>query len=316
MQSISTFYRNLIILLVSLALLNVAVGFYSSFNKSKQSKSTQINYTIENMKFNDETLESKSVDYISQADEMVEIFKKYEFSVDSFLNDESANLIIFSSLPDDFMEIKSVNERKKLFINTLLPIIYSENLKILEDRKKILDWWNESQGENFSRDFWPSWLFELSEKYETSDSNLGNLLMKVDVIPISMALAQAAIESGWGTSRYLREGNAIYGQYTFEKDKGIRPERRESNEKFFIKKFSNLSESTRSYFKNINTHRAYDDFREERKKLRMNGVKLSGVKLVKFLTSYSERRDEYVKDVENIIQSNNFMKFDNSYLAN
>ena len=316
MQSISTFYRNLIILLVSLALLNVAVGFYSSFNKSKQSKSTQINYTIENMKFNDETLESKSVDYISQADEMLEIFKKYGFSVDSFLNDESANLIIFSSLPDDFMEIKSVNERKKLFINTLLPIIYSENLKILEDRKKILDWWNESQGENFSRDFWPSWLFELSEKYETSDSNLGNLLMKVDVIPISMALAQAAIESGWGTSRYLREGNAIYGQYTFEKDKGIRPERRESNEKFFIKKFSNLSESTRSYFKNINTHRAYDDFREERKKLRMNGVKLSGVKLVKFLTSYSERRDEYVKDVENIIQSNNFMKFDNSYLAN
>lgn len=316
MQSISTFYRNLIILLVSLALLNIAVGFYSSFNKSKQSKSTQINYTIENMKFNDETLESKSVDYISQADEMLEIFKKYEFSVDSFLNDESANLIIFSSLPDDFMEIKSVNERKKLFINTLLPIIYSENLKILEDRKKILDWWNESQGENFSRDFWPSWLFELSEKYETSDSNLGNLLMKVDVIPISMALAQAAIESGWGTSRYLREGNAIYGQYTFEKDKGIRPERRESNEKFFIKKFSNLSESTRSYFKNINTHRAYDDFREERKKLRMNGVKLSGVKLVKFLTSYSERRDEYVKDVENIIQSNNFMKFDNSYLAN
>ena len=316
MQSISTFYRNLIILLVSLALLNVAVGFYSSFNKSKQSKSTQINYTIENMKFNDETLKSKSVDYISQADEMLEIFKKYEFSVDSFLNDESANLIIFSSLPDDFMEIKSVNERKKLFINTLLPIIYSENLKILEDRKKILDWWNESQGENFSRDFWPSWLFELSEKYETSDSNLGNLLMKVDVIPISMALAQAAIESGWGTSRYLREGNAIYGQYTFEKDKGIRPERRESNEKFFIKKFSNLSESTRSYFKNINTHRAYVDFREERKKLRMNGVKLSGVKLVKFLTSYSERREEYVKDVENIIQSNNFMKFDNSYLAN
>jgi hypothetical protein len=190
MQSISTFYKNLIILLVSLALLNVAVGFYSSFNKSNQSKSTQINYTIENMKFNDETLESKRVDYISHADEMLEIFKKYEFSVDSFLNDESANLIIFSSLPDDFMEIKSVNERKKLFINTLLPIIYSENLKILEDRKKILDWWNESQGENFSRDFWPSWLFELSEKYETSDSNLGNLLMKVDVIPISMALAQ------------------------------------------------------------------------------------------------------------------------------
>ena len=80
-----------------------------------------------------------SVDYISRADEMLEIFKKYNFSVDSFLKDESANLVLFSSLPDDFMEIQSVNERKKLFINTLLPIIYTENLKILEDRKKILD---------------------------------------------------------------------------------------------------------------------------------------------------------------------------------
>ena len=316
MQLISTFYKNLVIFLVSLALLNIAVGFYGSFNKSKRSKSTQINYTIENIRPDDESLQRQSIDYISKSDEMLEIFKKYKFSVDSFLNDDSANLIIFSSLPDDFMEIEPVSERKKLFINTLLPIIYSENLKILEDRKKILDWWNESQGENFSRDFWPSWLFELSEKYDTSDSNLGNLLIKVDVIPISMALAQAAIESGWGTSRYLREGNAIYGQYTFEKDRGIQPERRESNKKFFIRKFSNLSESTRSYFKNINTHRAYEGFREERKKLRMNGVELSGVKLVKFLTSYSERRDDYVKDVENIIQSNNFMKFDNSYLAN
>ena len=80
---------------------------------------------------------------------MLEVFKKYDFSIDNFLKDESANLIIFSSLPDDFMDIEPVNDRKKLFINTLLPIIYTENLKILEDRKKILDWWSESQGENF-----------------------------------------------------------------------------------------------------------------------------------------------------------------------
>ena len=77
-----------------------------------------------------------SIDYISKADEMLEVFKKYDFSIDNFLKDESANLIIFSSLPDDFMDIEPVNDRKKLFINTLLPIIYTENLKILEDRKK------------------------------------------------------------------------------------------------------------------------------------------------------------------------------------
>ncbi len=316
MQTISTFNRNLVIFLVSLALINLAVGFYESFNKSKKSNSTQINYQIKKMDLRKNESSGMSVDYISKAGEMLEIFEKYDFSIDSFLKDDSANLIIFSSLPDDFMEIEPVNERKKLFIQTLLPIIYSENLKILEDRKKILDWWSESQGENFSRDFWPSWLFELSEKYDANDSNLGNLLIKVDIIPISMALSQAAIESGWGTSRYLREGNAIYGQYTFEKNKGIVPAERDSSKKFFIRKFENLSESTKSYFKNINTHLAYESLREERKKLRMNGETLSGLKLAGFLTSYSERKEDYVNDVKKIIESNNFMKFDNTNFAN
>ena len=316
MQSVSNFNRNLVIFLVSLALINLAIGFYKSFNKSKESNTTQINYKVKNLNVKNSDTNGMSVDYISRANEMLEIFKKYNFSVDRFLKDESANLIIFSSLPDDFMEIQPVNERKKLFINTLLPIIYAENLKILEDRKKILDWWSESQGENFSRDFWPAWLFELSEKYDAVDSNLGNLLIKVDVIPISMALSQAAIESGWGTSRYLREGNAVYGQYTFEKNKGIEPAKRDSSQKFFIRKFENLSESTKSYFKNINTHLAYESLREERKKLRMNGEVLSGLKLADFLTSYSERKQEYVKDVKKIIESNNFMKFDNSSFVN
>ena len=316
MQSVSNFNRNLVIFLVSLALINLAIGFYKSFNKSKESNTTQINYKVKNLNVKNSDTNGMSVDYISRANEMLEIFKKYNFSVDRFLKDESANLIIFSSLPDDFMEIQPVNERKKLFINTLLPIIYAENLKILEDRKKILDWWSESQGENFSRDFWPAWLFELSEKYDAVDSNLGNLLIKVDVIPISMALSQAAIESGWGTSRYLREGNAVYGQYTFEKNKGIEPAKRDSSQKFFIRKFENLSESTKSYFKNINTHLAYEGLREERKKLRMNGEVLSGLKLADFLTSYSERKQEYVKDVKKIIESNNFMKFDNSSFVN
>ncbi len=316
MQSVSTFNKNLVIFLVSLALINLAIGFYKSFNKSKELNKTQINYKVKNLNVENSDISAMSVDYISRANEMLEIFKKYNFSIDKFLKDESANLIIFSSLPDDFMEIQPVNERKKLFINTLLPIIYAENQKILEDRKKILDWWSESQGENFSRDFWPAWLFELSEKYDALDSNLGNLLIKVDIIPISMALSQAAIESGWGTSRYLREGNAVYGQYTFEKNKGIEPTQRDSSKKFFIRKFENLSESTKSYFKNINTHSAYADLREERKKLRMNGEILSGLKLADFLTSYSERKQEYVKDVKIIIESNNFMKFDNSSFVN
>ena len=232
MQKIPVLYRNIGVTLVSLVLINLAVGFYNSF-KNKKTQNQSINYTIQSMKLEEKRASDIKVDYISKANEMIDIFHKYDFSVDDFLNNDSANLILFSSLPDDFMTIQPVSDRKKLFINTLIPIIYSENLKILSERKKILDWWRESNGENFSRDFWPVWLFELSEKYESNDSNLGNLLIKVDVVPISLALAQAAIESGWGTSRYLREGNAVFGQYTFDESKGLRP-KKERKIKIFL----------------------------------------------------------------------------------
>ena len=316
MQETNITYKNLGIFLISLLLINIAVGFYNSFSKKKESKGLSVNYTIKNTKIFETNSSDVTVDYISESSEMIEIFNKYQFSVDNLLNNQSANLVIFSSLPSDFMDIQPIIERKRLFINTLIPIIYSENLQILNDRKKILDWWRESDGENFSRDFWPQWLFELSEKYGSSDSNLGNLLMRVDIIPISLALAQSAIESGWGTSRYSREGNAVFGQYTFDESKGLKPKDRNENDEFFIKKFPNLSESVRSYLKNINTHLAYADFREERKKLRMSGENLSGYKLVNFLKDYSERRESYIKDVKEIISSNNFQKYDKGNVLN
>ena len=316
MQETNITYKNLGIFLISLLLINIAVGFYNSFSKKKDSKGLSVNYTIKNTKIFETNPSDVTVDYISESSEMIEIFNKYQFSVDNLLNNQSANLVIFSSLPTDFMDIQPIIERKRLFINTLIPIIYSENLQILNDRKKILDWWRESDGENFSRDFWPQWLFELSEKYGSSDSNLGNLLMRVDIIPISLALAQSAIESGWGTSRYSREGNAVFGQYTFDESKGLKPKDRNENDEFFIKKFPNLSESVRSYLKNINTHLAYADFREERKKLRMSGENLSGYKLVNFLKDYSERRESYIKDVKEIISSNNFQKYDKGNVLN
>ena len=316
MQETNITYKNLGIFLISLLLINIAVGFYNSFSKKKESKGLSVNYTIKNTKIFETNSSDVTVDYISESSEMIEIFNKYQFSVDNLLNNQSANLVIFSSLPKDFMDIQPIIERKRLFINTLIPIIYSENLQILNDRKKILDWWRESDGENFSRDFWPQWLFELSEKYGSSDSNLGNLLMRVDIIPISLALAQSAIESGWGTSRYSREGNAVFGQYTFDESKGLKPKDRNENDEFFIKKFPNLSESVRSYLKNINTHLAYADFREERKKLRMSGENLSGYKLVNFLKDYSERRESYIKDVKEIMSSNNFQKYDKGNVLN
>ena len=310
MEKSKAINRNLVVLLVSFVFINLAIGFYKSFSSIKNIGNTSISFTVQDKSMLDYMSNESKVDFIGEANEMIDIFEKYNFSVESFLNDQSSNLIIFSSWPNDFLNIKSVNKRKKLFINTLLPIIFVENRKILEERKRILDWWNQSGGDVASREFWPNWLFELSEKYDYTESSIGRLLIRVDIVPLSLVLSQAAIESGWGTSRYLNEGNAIFGQYTFDSKQGIKPRDREIGKKFFVKKFSTLSESVRSYLKNINTHLAYEDFRQERRKLRMNGESLSGNVLANFLKNYSERSEAYVDDLKLLIETNNFMKFD------
>ena len=310
MEKSKAIYRNLVVLLVSFICINLAVGFYRSFSNIKNIGNTSISFTVQDKSMLAYMNNESKVDFIGKANEMIDIFEKYNFSVESFLNDQSSNLIIFSSWPNDFLNIKSVNKRKKLFINTLLPIIFVENRKILEERKRILDWWNQSGGDVSSREFWPNWLFELSEKYDYTESSIGRLLIRVDIVPLSLVLSQAAIESGWGTSRYLNEGNAIFGQYTFDSKQGIKPRDREIGKKFFVKKFSTLSESVRSYLKNINTHLAYEDFRQERRKLRMSGESLSGNVLANFLKNYSERSQAYVDDLKLLIETNNFMKFD------
>ena len=310
MEKSKAINRNLVVLLVSFIFINLAIGFYKSFSSIKNIGNTSISFTVQDKSMLDYMNDESKIDFIGKANEMIDIFEKYNFSVESFLNDQSSNLIIFSSWPNDFLNIKSVNKRKKLFINTLLPIIFVENRKILEERKRILDWWNQSGGDVSSREFWPNWLFELSEKYDYTESSIGRLLIRVDIVPLSLVLSQAAIESGWGTSRYLNEGNAIFGQYTFDSKQGIKPRDREIGKKFFVKKFSTLSESVRSYIKNINTHLAYEDFRQERRKLRMNGESLSGNVLANFLKNYSERNQAYVDDIKLLIETNNFMKFD------
>ena len=303
-------YRNILFFLLGLFLLNLCIGFYGSMKNANSNKSTSINYVVQDKEIVKNSSKYGTVDYISQAREMIDIFEKYDFTIDSFIKDQSANLIIFSSLPKDFMDINSVSERKNLFINTLLPIAFIENLKILDGRKRILDWWSQSNGETYQREFWPSWLYNVSDKYDYEGSNIGELLMRVDIVPLSLALAQAAIESCWGTSRYLREGNALYGQYTFDKSLGLKPQDRDKDKNFYVRKFINLSDSTRSYLKNINTHNAYVNFRQERGTLRMNGDTLTGLSLSRFLDNYSERRSAYVADIKTIIETNNFMKFD------
>ncbi|MDC3090869.1 glucosaminidase domain-containing protein [Rickettsiales bacterium] len=274
-----------------------------------------INYNILESN-NNSTNEKQGSEFISLAKEMFRIFEEHNFSRQSFLNNTYDGLIVFSSLPEDFMSVEPASTRKELFVKTILPIIFLENEKVLAERNKILEWWTDTDGELIMRDYWPDWLKDISEKYLYEGENIGDLLMSVDIVPISLAVSQAAIESGWGTSRYAREGNAVFGQYTYKEDLGILPKDRPDEGKFLIRKFQTISDSTASYIKNLNTHNAYKDFRENRKKIRMNGEKISGISLVKYLINYSERKEDYISDVEKMIKDNDFNDFDAVYSTN
>ena len=290
----------------------VVAGKYFFFEKDSIS-SAPINYEILDNSSKDFSLKEIESDSITLSNEMLGIFEKYNFTIESFIDNSYENLIVFSSLPDDFLLIEPARLKKNLFIKTILPIVFLENERVLAERKKILEWWTETDGEQINKEFWPEWLKKISQKYSFDGDNIGNLLMRIDIIPISLAISQAAIESGWGSSRYAREGNAIFGQYTYDNETGLIPKDRSDEKTFLIKKFLTLSDSVESYIKNLNTHNAYSDFRKRRKDLRMNGENISGDRLSEKLLNYSERRDLYILDIKEVIKINNFLKFDKIY---
>ena len=313
-ESKSNFYifSFLIFLMVSNYL--IVIGKYLFFDKNTND-SVPINYEIFGSKNVEDNMREIESDSINLSNEMFEIFENYNFSIDSFLDSSYENIVVFSSLPEDFLDIESVKLKKDLFIKTILPIVFLENEKVLEERNKILQWWTETEGGEIDKDFWPEWLKSIVEKYSFDGENIGNLLMSVDIVPISLALSQAAIESGWGTSRYARDGNAIFGQYTYDEEVGLLPKERSDGKKYLIRKFSNISESTASYIKNLNTHSAYIEFREVRKKLRMNGERMDGGLLAEELINYSERKNLYIQDIKDMIKANHFERFDDIYTS-
>ena len=314
MAGITKQHSMMIWLIIGLVLSSYLFKASSFFFSDRNNLGKQpVNYNILETLNNDNLLGEKS-DFISLSNEMIEIFDKNEFTINNFVEGKIKKMIIFSSLPDDFMEIKPIKLRKDLFIKSMIPIIFIENEKVLIDRKKILNWWTETEGEEIAREFWPDWLIGTSDLYNFDGENIGDLLKRVDIIPISLALSQAVIESGWGTSRYAREGNAIFGQYTFDEDSGLIPEKREKKDKHLIKKFGSLNLSVRSYIKNLNTHNAYAGLRKKRRDLRMEGSLITGHKLLPFLYNYSERGKDYITDLTKLIDENNFKKFDNVYL--
>ena len=159
------------------------------------------------------------------------------------------------------------------------------------------------------------WLRQKFLEYKVKGGNIDELKLRMDIIPTSIALAQAAKESGWGTSRFALEGNAIFGQWTWS-GTGIAPLMRDKSKSHKILKFPILRASVKAYKNNLNTHKSYKKFRELRKELRKGNKELKGLKLTKTLSNYAQTGSEYIKILEQIIIQNKLMEFEPVRLSN
>jgi Bax protein len=223
--------------------------------------------------------------------------------------------VFLAEMPRDLHAVPEVSLKKTVFFQTMLPLILQENERILADRHRLIRLKAELAlgGRLAARD--RLWLAVLSERYKVKDENLATLLRRVDVIPPSLAMAQAAEESGWGTSRFAQAGNAIYGQWTTADGEGLIPEERPEGMDHKVRAFDNLEQSVAAYMRNLNTHRAYRTLRHERGQLRLSGAALDGLALAPSLTKYSERGGEYVDSVRTIIDVNGLRALDDARLV-
>ena len=133
--------------------------------------------------------------------------------------------------------------------------------------------------------------------------------MRADFVPVSLALAQAAIESGWGTSRFALQGNALFGQWAWQKDAGLKPARA-SNSEAVVRSFPNLFGSVRAYMHNLNTHPRYATFRARRHLLRRRTQSDLGYQLSNFLDGYAEIGEVYVAKLKTLIRSNDLGQYE------
>ena len=208
-------------------------------------------------------------------------------------------------LPSEMKNIENVKKRKNLFIQIVLPLIIEENTKIKLDRKKLFVILNKNS--NSKSDI--EWLKNKFKQYGVAKNDLSTLKIRMDEIPVSLAIAQAAKETGWGTSRFAQKGNALFGQWTWSGN-GIKPAGADSDSTHKVASFKVLKASVKAYQRNINTHSSYKKFRKARAIQRDNYGKLNSLELVKYLDKYAETGIEYTKVLSKIIKQNSLTDFD------
>ena len=234
-----------------------------------------------------------------------QLFKDTKYNLKDVRKSKLVKPVNLELLPNEMKMIESTKERKNLFIQIILPLILEENNQIKLDRKKLFSILNKNNNTNAEI----KWLNIKFKQYGIKSKDLLTLKVRMDEIPVSLAIAQAAKETGWGTSRFALEGNALFGQWTYSGE-GIKPASIDNDKSHKIMKFQILQASIRAYHRNLNTHSSYRKFRKLRAEARDNGEKLNSLILADSLDQYAATGIEYTKILKQIIKQNSLKDFD------
>jgi Bax protein len=285
----------------------------NSFKKALEGGSiSQIDEGIEKKYLFDDVLvfENLPTDVVRlSAATLEQLFKDTNYNLEDVRNKKLVKPVSLSLLPNEMSMIENTKKRKELFIKIILPLIIKENNYIKLDRKKLFSILNKSRNTNKEK----KWLEKKFKQYGVVNKDLSTLKIRMDEIPTSIAIAQAAKETGWGTSRFALEGNALFGQWTWSGN-GIKPYDAEDNSTHKVMRFKVLQASVKAYHRNLNTHSSYKNFRSARAELRDQGKKLDSIELSEHLDKYAETGKKYVKILQQIINQNKLTDFDDAKL--
>ncbi len=305
-------------LLLGLILLSQGLLGYNSFelnNLGSNETSSQINNLYSEKEI---TLKDPPV-FEKLSDKLIIKIRKKPISPNITVSiKDYKNKSIMSNLSDSDFDYLEPN--KKQFIKMVLPIIISENQSIITNRNFLIDLRKKLKTYKTLNNNEITKLNKIANRFNIKYSNkhkldlIEEILSNVDIIPNSIALAQAAIESGWGKSRFAKEYNALFGEYTYDQNKGVVPLKREDGDTHLIKSFTSYDNSVSSYFKNINSHHAYKEFRELRNVMRIKNNFTNVNLLVSKLNSYAEDNN-YINNLNLVIEKNNFEIFDTKIIS-
>ncbi len=238
-----------------------------------------------------------------------QLFEDTDYKLDDVRQKKLVKPVALTLLPAEIKMIENTKKRKEFFIQIVLPLILKENNNIRLDRKTLFNIINKSNNTKIEK----KWLKNKFKQYGIPSKDLSILKIRMDEIPVSLAIAQAAKETGWGTSRFAQEGNALFGQWTWSGE-GLKPKEADENKGHKVMKFNVLQASVRAYQRNLNTHSSYENFRLARAQLRDSQRPLDSILLSQFLKNYAETGNQYVEVLQKIIKQNNLKDFDDAKL--